>query len=168
MAQRGNAQTPAQLEAAGLVQRPAHKFWSLTKLRANDVIYSYQNIVTPINYQPAHEALTTTLTVTSAIIKKQILAGTADAANVNLTLDSTDNLINGLFGGTGGVSPNPAHEQFDFWVINTDGGGQTFTVVAGDGDTTVSGAAVVADGVAACFSVSLQSGGSQLFVYRAS
>lgn len=49
---RGATLTPAELEY-GIIKYQNRFIWSDKILKANDIVYSYQNIDTPINHQPA-------------------------------------------------------------------------------------------------------------------
>ena len=134
-------------------------------LKANDIVYSYQNIDTPINHQPAHPALTSASALTFDLIKPGIITIAPDGANNNLTLGSTDSLINGLFEGVAGVSSQQVYNSWRIYIINLDGAAQTATIVAGDADTTITGNVVVAGGVSAAYDVILESS-STLIVRR--
>ena len=139
--------------------------WNSQVLKANDIVYSFQNVDTPINYQPAHEAAAdSALTVTPTIIKKQIIVCTPTAAR-NFTTSTAAVIIDGLFGGSGGTATHELYEMYPLFVINS-AAGQTLTIVGGSGVTVV-GNAVVAASSSAKFDVSLASS-TTISVLRAS
>lgn len=163
---RGSQLTPAQLEY-GIISYQNRKIWKNKVLKANDIVYSFQNIDAPINHQPAHEALSAAAAVTSNIIKKGIIVIAPDAANNNLTLSATATLIDGLFNGSSGSSSQQLYDGWKLHIINTDGAAQTATLVAADGSTVIAGNAVVAAGSSASFDIYL-SAANTLSVLRAS
>lgn len=161
---RGATLTPAELEY-GIIKYQNRFIWSDKILKANDIVYSYQNIDTPINHQPAHPALNQPTVLTWDYIKPGIITIAPNGANNNLTLGSTDSLINGLFEGVAGVSSQQVYNSWRIYIINLDGAAQTATIVAGDSDTTITGNVVVAGGVSAAYDVVLESS-STLIVRR--
>lgn len=163
---RGATLTPAELEY-GIIKYQNRFIWNDKILKSNDIVYSYQNIDTPINHQPAHPALTSATVLTFDYIKPGIITIAPDGANNNLTLGSTDSLINNLFEGVAGVSSQQLYGGWKLHIINIDGAAQTATLVAADGDTVIAGNAVVAAGSSASFDIYL-SAANTLSVLRAS
>ena len=163
----GSTLTPAQLAKDYIKKVQGKHIWNKRTVKANDIIRSFQNIKTPINHQPAHEALTAAATITPTIIKKGIITIAPDGANDNLTLSTTTVLIDGLFKGTSGTSSQQLYDMWKLHVINIDGAAQTATIAVGDGDTVISGNAVVAAGTSASFDIKLDTAGT-ITVLRAS
>jgi len=130
--------------------------WNSQVLKANDIVYSFQNVDTPINYQPAHEAAADdALTVTPTIIKKQIIVCTPSAAR-NFTTSTAAVIIDGLFGGSSGTASHQVYEMYKLHIINAAAATHAITLVGGSGVTVV-GNAVVAANSAASFDISLAS-----------
>ena len=130
--------------------------WNSQVLKANDIVYSFQNVVTPINHQPAHEAAAdAALTVTPTIIKKQIIVCTPTAAR-NFTTSTAAVIIDGLFGGTSGTASHELYEMYKLHIVNAAAATYAITLVGGSGVTVV-GSAVVAANSSAMFDISLAS-----------
>jgi len=127
--------------------------WNSQVLKANDIVYSFQNVVAPINHQPAHEAFADgNQTLTPTIMKKQIVEMTPSTGR-NLTTSTAAVIIDSLFGGSSGTATHELYEMYPLFVINS-AAGQTLTIVGGSGVTVV-GNAVVAASSSAKFDVSL-------------
>ena len=128
--------------------------WNAQRAKVNDIVYSYQNIDTPINFQPVHETSNIALSVTPTVIKKQIIVSNPGGA-INFTTSTAAVLIDGLFGGTSGTASHELYEMHKLHIINLSGA-NAITMVGGTGATIV-GSAVVAAGTSASFDISLAS-----------
>ena len=151
---RGTAYTPTGLSSTtSKTFSGGERFiWNSKIAKVNDIIYSYQNIDTPINYQPVHETSNIALSVTPTVIKKQIIVSTPAGA-INFTTSTAATLIDGLFGGTSGTASHELYEMYKLHIINLSGA-NAITMVGNTGATVV-GNAVVAAGASASFDVSL-------------
>ena len=148
---RGATLTPTELEY-GIVQYQNRFIWSDKILKSNDIAFSYQNIETPINYQPAHETSNIALSVTPTVIKKQIIVSTPAGA-INFTISTATVLIDGLFGGTSGTASHELYDTYKVHIINLSGA-NAITLLGNTG-AAVTGNAVISAGSSASFDISL-------------
>tara|TARA_R100001369_G_scaffold84633_1_gene117609 strand:+ start:1494 stop:1997 length:504 start_codon:yes stop_codon:yes gene_type:complete len=126
--------------------------WNAQRAKVNDIVYSYQNIDTPINFQPVHETSNIAFSVTPAVIKKQIIVSTPASA-INFTCANATVLIDGLFGGTSGTASHELYEMYKLYIINLSGANAIALV--GNTGVSVSGNVVVLAGDSASFDVTL-------------
>tara|TARA_R100000541_G_scaffold57822_1_gene68275 strand:- start:78 stop:581 length:504 start_codon:yes stop_codon:yes gene_type:complete len=138
--------------------------WNAQRAKVNDIVYSYQNIDTPINFQPVHETSNIALSVTPTVIKKQIIVSTPASA-INFTTSTAVVLIDGLFGGTSGTASHELYEMYKLYIINLSGV-NAITLVGNTG-VSLAGNTVVAAGASASFDIIL-SAATAVSILRAS
>tara|TARA_B100000768_G_scaffold60378_1_gene58435 strand:+ start:1322 stop:1825 length:504 start_codon:yes stop_codon:yes gene_type:complete len=138
--------------------------WNAQRAKVNDIVYSYQNIDTPINFQPVHETSNIALSVTPTVIKKQIIVSTPASA-INFTTSTAVVLIDGLFGGTSGTASHELYEMYKLYIINLSGA-NAITLVGNTG-VSLAGNTVVAAGASASFDIIL-SAATAVSILRAS
>ena len=127
---------------------------TMDQMEYNDIVYSFQNVVAPINHQPAHEQFADgNQTLTPTIIKKQIVSMTPTTGR-NLTTSTAAVIIDGLFGGTSGTASHELYEMYKLHIVNAAAATYAITLVGGSGVTVV-GSAVVAANSSAMFDISL-------------
>lgn len=126
--------------------------WNAQRAKVNDIVYSYQNIDTPINFQPVHETSNIALSVTPTVIKKQIIVSTPASA-INFTTSTAVVLIDGLFGGTSGTASHELYEMYKLYIINLSGV-NAITLVGNTG-VSLAGNTVIAAGASASFDIIL-------------
>lgn len=122
-------------------------------LAAINNINNYSEAVTaPINAGAG-------FTITTAQFAQGIINITAASGGFNATLPST----NALIGSFGATIPLDGSYSEPFSILN-NGSGQTATLVAGDGSTTINGTATVANNTRRTFQLVVNQGGTTITI----